>query len=419
PLRARVATIAASVVTDVPANLRTAAVWTGRDFGASGTPAPAPRPVAVLSGIDVLRASGFAALRGKRIGLLTNHTGRARDGATTIDLLHAAKDVTLVRLFSPEHGIRGILDASVPSATDETGLPIQSLYGETRRPTSAMLEGIDALVIDLQDIGARFYTYMTTMAYVMEEAAKRQVAVVVLDRPNPIGGFQVEGPTLDKASLSFVGYFPMPIRHGMTLGELAKLFNGENKIGADLTVIPIKNWNREAWFDSTGLPWINPSPNMRNLTQATLYPGIGAIEGTNISVGRGTDTPFEQIGAPWVDGVALSGALNARSLPGVRFYPVRFTPTSSKYANEECGGVFMIVTDRAAVRPVRVGLEIAAMLHKLHGAKYELESAERLFGSREGIARVRAGDDPATIAGSWSAGEARWRLVRNKYLLYR
>ena len=419
PLRARVATIAASAITDVPAHLRTASVWTGRDFGPSGVAAPPPRPVAALSGIDVLRASGFAALKGKRIGLLTNHTGRARDGSTTIDLLHRTKDLTLVRLFSPEHGIRGILDANVPSAVDETGLTIHSLYGETRRPTAAMLAGIDTIVIDLQDIGARFYTYMTTMAYVMEEAAKHNVAVVVLDRPNPVNGYQVEGPTLDPAALSFVGYFPMPIRHGMTLGELAKLFNSENKIGANLTVIPLQNWNRDEWFDATGLPWINPSPNMRNLNQATLYPGIGAIEGTNISVGRGTDTPFEQIGAPWIDGVALADALNARNLSGVRFYPVRFTPVSSKYAREECGGVFMIVTDRSAIHPVRVGLEIAAMLHKLHGAKYELESAERLFGSREGLARIRSGEDPAAIVGSWAAGEARWRLLRNKYLLYR
>jgi uncharacterized protein YbbC (DUF1343 family) len=275
------------------------------------------------------------------------------------------------------------------------------------------------MVIDLQDIGARFYTYMTTMAYVMEEAAKRKIKVVVLDRPNPVNGYQIEGPTLDKASLSFVGYYPMPIRHGLTLGELARLFNVENKIAADLTVVPMRNWARDAWFDATGLPWINPSPNMRNLIQATLYPGIGAFEGTNISVGRGTDTPFEQIGAPWIDGVALAGTLNSRAIPGVRFYPVAFTPASSKYAGEECRGVFMIVTDRTAIRPVRVGLEIAAALHRLHGVKFELELAERLFGSKDGIARIRAGEDPAAIAATWAAGEARWRLLRNRYLIYR
>jgi uncharacterized protein YbbC (DUF1343 family)/CubicO group peptidase (beta-lactamase class C family) len=418
PLRARVATVAASTVTDVAEPTRLTSLWTGRDFGASGPPPPAPRYTPVLSGIDVLRASGFALLKGKRIGLLTNHTGRARDGATTIDLLHGAKDVKLVRLFSPEHGIRGILDAAVPSAVDETGLEIASLYGDTRRPTDAMLQGIDTMVIDLQDIGARFYTYMTTTAYVMEEAAKRKISVVVLDRPNPINGFQIEGPTLDKAALSFVGYFPMPIRHGMTLGELARLFNAENKIAADLTVVPVKNWSRDQWFDATGLPWINPSPNMRNLIQATLYPGIGAIEGTNISVGRGTDTPFEQIGAPWIDGVALADALNARSIPGVRFYPVTFTPTSSKYASQECRGVFMVVTDRAALRPVRIGVEIATALHRLYGTKYELEAADKLFGSTEGITRIRSGADPAEVVASWGAGEARWRLLRAKYLLY-
>jgi uncharacterized protein YbbC (DUF1343 family)/CubicO group peptidase (beta-lactamase class C family) len=420
PLRARVATVAASALTALPSDLRRTAVLTGNDFGPSGSvPAPAA-PAPTLAGIDVLRASGFEVLRGKRVGLVTNHTGRARDGSTTIDLLHGAKDMTLVKLFSPEHGIRGILDANVPSTKDEkTGLVIQSLYGDTRRPDAAMLEGIDTMVIDLQDIGARFYTYMTTMAYVMEESAKRKIKVVVLDRPNPVNGFQIEGPTLDKSALSFVGYFPMPIRHGLTLGELAKLFNAENKIGADLAVVPMKNWARDQWFDATGLPWINPSPNMRNLIQATLYPGIGSIEGTNISVGRGTDTPFEQIGAPWIDGVALSDALNKRGIAGVRFYPVSFTPSSSKYANEECRGVFMIVTDRAAIRPVRVGLEIASMLSRMYGAKYELESAERLYGSKDGIARVRAGDDPGAIASSWGAGEARWRLMRTRYLLYR
>ncbi len=420
PLRARVATVAASIVTAVPPSVRTDAMWTGRDFGASGA-LPPPRPAQpVLSGIDVLRAGGFAALKGRKVGLVTNHTGRARDGATTIDLLHDAKDVTLVRLFSPEHGIRGILDAAVPSSTDEkTGLPIASLYGNTRRPDDAMLAGIDTMVIDLQDVGSRFYTYMTTMAYVMEEAAKRRIAVVVLDRPNPIDGFQIEGPTLDASQLGFTGYFPMPIRHGLTMGEMAKLFNAENKIGADLTVVQMQHWDRESWFDATGLPWINPSPNMRNLLQATLYPGIGAIEGTNLSVGRGTDTPFEQVGAPWIDGVALAGALNARDIPGVRFYPVRFTPSASKYANEECGGVFMVVTDRTALRPVRVGVEIAAMLSKMYGATFDLEAAERLFGSKQGLEGIRAGEDPATIVRGWAAGEARWRLLRSQYQLYR
>ncbi|HXW08912.1 MAG TPA: exo-beta-N-acetylmuramidase NamZ domain-containing protein [Vicinamibacterales bacterium] len=417
PLRARVATVAAAAITSAP--VPDARQWTGRDFGPSGTlPPRSSTPVA--TGIEVLRGDGFALLKGRRVGLVTNHTGRARDGASTIDLLYRAPDVTLVSLFSPEHGIRGILDSRVPSAVDEkTGLTIHSLYGETQRPTSAMLQGIDTIVIDLQDIGARFYTYMTTMAYVMEEAAARGIAVVVLDRPNPINGFQIEGPMLDLAQLGFTGYLSMPIRHGLTLGELARLFNGENRIGANLTVVPARYWRRDDWFDETGLPWINPSPNMRNLIQATLYPGIGAFEGTNLSVGRGTDTPFEQIGAPWIDGVLLADTLNARGLAGIRFYPVRFTPSSSKYAGEECQGVFMIVADRLALRPVRVGVEIASAIQKLFGAKFELDSAERLFGSRDGLARIRAGEDPASIAASWAAGEARWRLLRNQYLLYR
>jgi uncharacterized protein YbbC (DUF1343 family) len=421
-LRGRVATVAASALTSLP-RLSRASASTGTDFGPSGSVPVSTSAIApTLAGIDVLRAGGFALLKGKRIGLVTNHTGRARDGATTIDLLHNSSNANghaLVALFSPEHGIRGVLDASVPSTTDEkTGLRVHSLYGETRRPTSAMLEGIDTLVIDLQDIGARFYTYATTMAYAMEEAAKRQMSVVVLDRPNPIDGFQIEGPTLDTPALGFTGYFPMPIRHGLTLGELAKLFNGENRIGADLTVVGMKNWRRDDWFDRTGMPWISPSPNMRNLLQATLYPGIGAIEGTNLSVGRGTDTPFEQLGAPWIDGVQLAEALNARRIPGAAFYPVRFTPSSSRFANEECQGIFMIVTDRLALRPVRLGVEIAAMLHKLYGATFELEAAERLLGSKNVLARIRAGDDPQAIAASWAADEARWRLMRAKYLLY-
>lgn len=428
PLRARVATAAAAALVDgegVPAVL--AGAWpsaNGTDFGATNDP-QRPMPPAsfepVRPGIDVLAARGFAPLAGKRVGLVTNHTGLARDGTSTIDRLHAAPSVTLAALFSPEHGIRGILDADVPSSRDErTGLPIHSLYGETRRPTEAMLAGLDAIAIDLQDIGARFYTYATTMAYVMEEAAKRDIEVVVLDRPNPVGGWQVEGPPADDAAVGFTAYLAsMPVRHGMTLGELARLFNAERGIGASLTVVEAEGWRRDAWFDQTGLRWVNPSPNMRNLTQAALYPGIGAIEWSNVSVGRGTDQPFEQIGAPWIDGARLAAHLNARRLPGVRFYPVAFTPTSSKYAGERCDGVFMIVTNRAALSPVRVGLEIAGALWTLHGASYQMENTDRLLGSRASLERVRAGEDPAAVAASWASAEARWRLLRAPYLLYR
>jgi uncharacterized protein YbbC (DUF1343 family) len=425
PLRGRVTTIAAAALTNVPplAELMTPErPMAGRDFGPSPAPPPAsvvPLPP-VMTGIDVLRAEGFARLKGKNVGLVTNHTGIARDGTTTIDLLHAAKDMKLVALFSPEHGIRGILDEEVPSSRDEkTGLTIHSLYGKTRRPTADMLKGIDTLVVDLQDIGARIYTYPSTMLNVMEEAAARGLDVIVLDRPNPINGFQIEGSILGQGAVSFVGTFPMPVRHGLTLGELAALFNGERKIDAKLTVVPMKNWKRDVWFDQTGLPWINPSPNMRNMIQAALYPGIGSIEYTNISVGRGTDTPFEQIGAPWIDGVALAAALNARRLPGIQFYPVSFTPTSSKYAKERCQGVFMLVTDRAALRPLRVGIEIASALSKMYGGKYVIDPNDRLLGSPQMIARIQAGDDPAELAASWAADEGRWRLLRTKYLLYR
>jgi uncharacterized protein YbbC (DUF1343 family)/CubicO group peptidase (beta-lactamase class C family) len=420
-VRARVATAAAAAVVDMAPSAVPGPIG-GLPPGPPGraTRATASGLERVRTGVDVLRAEGFARLAGKRIGLVTNHTGRTSDGQTTIDLLFAARDVTLAALFSPEHGIRGLLDAAVPSSVDEkTGLTIHSLYGDTRRPTAEMLNGIDAIAIDLQDIGARFYTYMTTMAYVMEEASKRGIQVVVLDRPNPINGWQIEGPVLEPAAEGFTGYFPMPVRHGMTLGELARLFNAEKKIGADLVVIEMQGWTREAWFDETGLPWVNPSPNMRNLIQAMLYPGIGAIEWSNVSVGRGTDTPFEQVGAPWIDGVGLAAALNARRVPGVSFYPVTFTPVSSRYAGESCQGVFILVTDRMALRPVRVGLEIASALVRLHGDAYDLGESFRLLGSRATIARLRAGEDPEPIAASWASDEARWRRLRATYLIYR
>ena len=419
PLRGRVSTIAAAAAGVVPAP---GSRMSGTDFTAGTAPTAPIAPAApVLPGIDVLARDGFAPLKGKRVGLVTNHTGLSARGETTIDILHKAPGVQLVALFGPEHGIRGILDANVPSSRDEkTGLMIHSLYGETRRPTDAMLQGIDTVVIDLQDIGVRFYTYMSTMAYVMEEAATRKLAVVVLDRPNPINGWQIEGPSADASYEAFIAYFPaMPIRHGMTIGELAKLFNEERKIGANLTVIPVSGWRRDDWFEQTGLMWVNPSPNMRNLNQATLYPGIGALEYANISVGRGTDQPFEHIGAPWIKGPALAAALNARAIPGVRFYPVTFTPSSSKYAKEACEGVFMVITNRMALQPVRMGMEIASALWRLHGDQFKMENTERLVGSRSVLERLKAGEDPARVVATFSAAEARWRQMRAKYLLYK
>jgi len=421
PTRARVATAVAAALTEVPPAVTSDTTrWSRQTFASQIPAAPVPVVAPVLAGIDVLRAQNYEPLKGLRVGLVTNHTGRARDGATTIDLLAAAPDVKLVALFSPEHGIRGILDSSVPSSVDDkTGLPIHSLYGQTQRPTDTMLAGLDAIVIDLQDIGARFYTYMTTMAYVMEEAAPRKIKVFVLDRPNPINGVQIEGPALDPVSIGFTGYFPtMPVRPGMTLGELARLFNAEKQIGTDLTVIGLQHWRRDAWFDDTALPWINPSPNMRTLYAAALYPGIGALENTNLSVGRGTDTPFEHLGAPWIDGQKLADALNARAIPGVRVYPVRFTPTSSKFANQECQGVFFVVTDRTALRPVRLAAEIGAALLRLFPGQWQIDAAQKLFGSADTLSRLKLGEDPATVAASWSGVEARWRLLRAKYLLY-
>jgi len=420
PLRARVASVVASAIPE--AVIPVGVPMTGADFGRSASPIKAAKPARppVLTGIDVLRAESFARLRGRRIGLVTNHTGRAADGTPTIDLFAAQKDLTLVALFSPEHGIRGIVDDTVPSTKDEkTGLPIYSLYGATQRPTDAMLSGIDTVVIDLQDVGTRFYTYATTMAYVMEEAAKRKLNVLILDRPNPVNGWQIEGPPLDEASRGFTGYLTaMPIRHGMTLGELARLFNDHGRIGCALDVVALQHWTRTDWFDDTTLEWVNPSPNMRNLVQASLYPGIGALEFANISVGRGTDSPFEQLGAPWIDGRRLADTLNARAIPGIRVYPVRFTPAASKFAGEACSGIFLVVTDREALKPVRLGVEIASALTKLFPSHVDFGKTLLLLGSGETLNRIRAGEDAATIAASWATAESQWRRLRAKYLLY-
>ncbi len=372
----------------------------------------------VSAGVDVLQERGFDSLVGQRVGLVTNQTGQSRDGRSTIDLIFEAPGVELRALFSPEHGIRGVEDGLVPSGRDErTGLPVHSLYGDTRRPTAETLDGLDTLVVDLQDIGARFYTYAATTAYVLEEAARQGLRVVVLDRPNPIGG-RIEGPLLDERLLGFTGYLSAPTRHGLTLGELARLFNRERDLDAELEVVPVRGWTRNTWFDETGLRWVNPSPNMRNLHQALLYPGVGGIEGTNLSVGRGTDTPFEQIGAPWIDGPDLAEVLNAAGLPGVRVYPLSFTPSASRYAGERCEGVFFVVTDRERFRPVRLGLEIAAALWRLHGDVFQLDASERLLGSAAVLADIKRGTPSWEIAAAWAEGEGSWRRLVAPYLLY-
>jgi uncharacterized protein YbbC (DUF1343 family)/CubicO group peptidase (beta-lactamase class C family) len=379
----------------------------------------------VLTGIDVLQRYGFKQFEGKRIGLITNHTGRDREGRSTIDVLASAPNVKLVALFAPEHGLRGLEDNFVGTTKDEkTGLPVFSLYEKNqRRPTEEMLKGIDALVFDIQDIGTRFYTYIATCAYAMEEAARRKIKFYVLDRPNPINGMDIEGPLADREladqpGYSFTSYHPIPVRYGMTIGELATLLNAERKIGADLTVIQMEGWRRADYFDGTGLTWVNTSPNMRSLTEAVLYPGIGLLETTNLSVGRGTDTPFEVVGAPWVDGVKLAEALNRAGLGGVRFVPLRFTPKASKFAGQECGGVNVIVTDRSGFRPVATGIEIAYYLHKLFPGSWNVDDYLRLLVNRAALAGLKDGKLPAEIAATWHPSLSEFARIRLKYLLY-
>ncbi|HVG39812.1 MAG TPA: exo-beta-N-acetylmuramidase NamZ domain-containing protein, partial [Pyrinomonadaceae bacterium] len=374
----------------------------------------------VLTGIDVLARDGFRPLANMRLGLVTNHTGRDASGRSTIDVLHAAPGIKLVALFSPEHGIRGLADENVADGRDErTGLPIYSLYGETRRPKTEHLQNLDAVVFDIQDIGTRFYTYISTLGYVMEEAAKAGRPVFILDRPNPINGVDVEGPIADADQLSFTAYHPIPVRHGMTVGELAQFFNAERKINCDLRVVKMENWQREMWFDATNLTWVNPSPNMRSLTEATLYPGVGLLETTNLSVGRGTDTPFEVVGAPWLDGRLLAAALNEARLPGVRFVPLRFTPKASVFQNEECGGVNLVVTDRAQLRSVQVGLEIAVALRRLYPAEWQVEKYARLLVNADTLERLKRGETAAEIMRSWQTRLEEFRRARARALIYR
>jgi uncharacterized protein YbbC (DUF1343 family)/CubicO group peptidase (beta-lactamase class C family) len=389
----------------------------------SGPPAGLLHPV--LTGIDVLERDGFKQLEGRRIGLITNHTGRNRAGRSTIDVLAAAKNVKLVALFSPEHGLRGIEDTDVNDARDEkTGLPVHSLYDkDKRRPSAEMLKDIDTLVFDIQDIGTRFYTYITTCGYAMEEAARNKIKFVVLDRPNPINGYEIEGPVADselirQPQFSFTAYHQLPVRYGMTIGELAMLFNKERNINADLTVIKMEGWRRADFFDGTSLTWVNPSPNMRSLAEALLYPGIGLLETTNLSVGRGTDTPFEVIGAPWIDAQKLSDALNRAGLAGVRFVPVKFTPKSSKFANEECNGVNVLITDRGSFRPVAAGLEIAYQINRLYSGTWKIDDYLRLLVNRAALAALKEGKSASEIAATWQAGLAEFARTRQKYLIY-
>jgi uncharacterized protein YbbC (DUF1343 family) len=374
----------------------------------------------VQTGLDVLEAEKFVLLRGKHVGLITNHTGVDFQGKTTIELLAHAPGVQLVALFSPEHGIAGHADEKVASSKDpSTGLPVFSLYGEHLRPTDEMLQGIDALVFDVQDAGVRFYTYTTTMGYCMEEAAKRNIPFYVLDRPNPINGEIVEGPMLDPDKTGFVAYLPVPVRYGLTIGELAQLFNGEKRIGCELHVITMKNWHRNYFFESTGLRWIPPSPNLRTLKGAILYPGLEILQNAGVSVGRGTEAPFEEFGAPWINGEEVAEALNARNLSGVRFANQPYIPVSGLYAGQRCGGVGIRVTDREAVRSMRVGLEIATVLQKKYPDHFDVTKTIVLLGNDATVQQLKAGTPPEQIIASWSGDLGAFDQVRQKYSLYK
>lgn len=374
----------------------------------------------VETGLDVLEAEKFAPLRGKHVGLITNHTGLDSQGRSTVDILTHAAGVQLVALFSPEHGLAGRNDEKIASSKDpSTGLPIYSLYGETQRPTEQMLTGIDALVFDVQDAGVRFYTYTATMAYCMEEAAKRHIAFFVLDRPNPMGGEIVEGPMLDPDKTSFVGYFPMPVRYALTIGELAQLFNAENHIGVDLHVIAMKNWHRNYFFESTGIKWIPPSPNLRTTKGSILYPGIEILQNAGVSVGRGTQAPFEQFGAPWLNGDDVAAALNEHHLPGLRFVAQPFIPIGGPYSGQRCGGVGIRVTDRFTARSMRTGLEIAVILQKLYPKQFDFEKLLLLVGNADTIQQLQAGVAPEKIVASWAPSLAGFDQIRRKYFLYK
>jgi uncharacterized protein YbbC (DUF1343 family) len=373
----------------------------------------------VLLGIDVLQRDGCPALAGKRVGLVTNHTGRDSRGTPTIDVLAAAKSCQLVALFSPEHGIRGSLDEHVADGRDEkTGLPVWSLYGKTRKPTEKQLEGIDALVYDVQDIGTRFYTYISTLRLCLEAAGEHKLPIVVLDRPNPIDGVHVEGPIRDEGAESFTATHRLPVRHGMTVGELATLFVAERKIPVELVVVRMQGWRRAMRWDATGLEWRNPSPNMRSLTEAMLYPGIGLLETTNVSVGRGTDTPFEVLGAPWCDGKALAAELLRMAPPGVTFVPVRFTPNASKHAGVECGGVQIAIVDWARFEPVTVGIAIALALRATQ-ERWQDEHFSKLLAHEPTLLAVRGRQPLAAIVASWRDELGGFSARRERHLLYR
>ena len=428
-LRSKVATaIAAALPLTAPEkeSLRWTAI-TGYNEAQSAERRISTRNGSVQNGIDLLEQHDFDALqvpgRKPRVGILTNQTGIDSQGRRTIDVLAHAPGISLNAIFSPEHGVTGTLDTTnVNNSKDEaTGIPVYSVYGPTdaaRRPSIEQLKQLDSLVIDLQDAGVRFYTYETTLGYFLEAAAQAGIPVIVLDRPNPITGSFVQGPVADAGHESFTNYWTLPVRHAMTIAELAKMFNQERHINANLKIVPMQGWQRGDWFDSTGQAWVNPSPNLRSLTQATLYPGVALIEGTNVSVGRGTDTPFELVGAPWIHSQQFAAYLNTRGIAGVRFVPVSFTPTASTYAGQKCEGVNLILTERNALDAPELGIELAAALQKLYPSDFKIARMSELLVNQSAYDALVAGRDPQRIAQDWQEDLEKFQLLRKKYLIY-
>jgi len=373
----------------------------------------------VRTGIDVLRDERFERLHGRHVGLITNASGRARDGTSTIDLLLFAPGVKLVAVFAPEHGLNADRQGSIADGRDtRTGLPVYSLYGDSFVPSAASLAGIDTLVFDVQDAGTRFFTYASTMRRAMEAARDHGIRFVVLDRPNPIDGIDVAGPAQMPLTGSFVNYHAIPIRHGMTVGELATLFNADDHLGVALSVVPMRGWRRSAYGDETGLPWVNPSPNLRSVDEALLYPAVGLLEATNLSVGRGTDAPFERVGAPWINGDALAASMTAEALPGVDFASETFTPEADRYAHQRCSGVHVTVRDRARFEPVRTGLAIARALRSLYTRLWEFDKLNRLLVDAEAMKAIDSGLPLSTVVETYRSELTAFATKREKYLLY-
>lgn len=419
-LRCRLATaIASSFGLNIPNDV--AITGYNETISGAGVHRVIARNADTATGLDVLESEGFREFKGKRVGLITNQTGLDRAGHRNIDVMLSA-GVKLTTLYSPEHGITGAMDSENVASTKDsiTGLPIVSLYQPSqRRLTAAQMQNLDAVVFDIQDVGARFYTYSCTMLYALEEAGKAHKPFYVLDRPNPITGTHIEAPMMDKDLESFVGCYDMPLRHGMTFGELAQMANSEQHWNADLHVVKIKNWQRGDWFDSTTLSWVNPSPNMRSLNAALLYPGIAMLEAnTNYSVGRGTDAPFEQVGADWIQGPALAAALNGQFVPGVRAYPTKFEPTSSNFSGQMIEGVRFVITDRESFDSTRLGIEVAVALRTLYPGKIDFDKCKFLIGSHETVNALIEGKEAINIWTPAQTEAIKFADRRKQYLLY-